>query len=395
MDSITLKQILSLVGKLDDSPGNDTPRERFRNYLRENVDEVGQVRDYVEESLRTAGAPFNRAFQDLINYLGHFMGFDVDFGRYQGVQGQIGHDGLWKSPSGFSLVIEVKTTDVYAIKTSTLMNYIDELISGKLIKDRDHALGLYVVGRSDPEVRQLENAILGEKRMDQLRVISAESLLSLAELMNDYDVSHEDILAILQPSGPVIDPVIDLMARLAAQPEDIGGKMEKPSVAKPTEVVPCLPVEEKIEPSYWLTPVKSDDIQTAEEVIESLVTKKGIYAFGERTPGRKHIKPGDGICFYATGNGVIAHAKVASFPEKNPSPDVRDPERYPWVFKLEDTKIYLKSPMVIDAALRAKLDAFKGRDPNTSWAWFVQATRKISEHDFGILAKGGSQSHSY
>ena len=166
--------------------------------------------------------------------------------------------------------------------------------------------------------------------------------------------------------------------------------MEKPPVAKPTEVVPCLPVEEKIEPTYWLTPVKSDDIQTAEEVIESLVSKNGIYAFGERTPGRKHIKPGDGICFYATGNGVIAHAKVASFPEKNPSPDVRDPERYPWVFKLEDTKIYLENPVVIDAALRAKLDAFKGRDPNTSWAWFVQATRKISEHDFRILVRGGS-----
>lgn len=150
-DSITLKQILSLVGKLDDSPGYDTPRERFRSYLRENVNEVGQVRDYVEESLRNPGAQFNRAFQDIINYLGHFMEFEVEFGRYQGVHGQIGHDGLWKSSSGFGLVIEVKTTEVYPIKTSTLMNYIDELISVKVIADRDQAMGLYVVGRSDPK----------------------------------------------------------------------------------------------------------------------------------------------------------------------------------------------------------------------------------------------------
>jgi len=28
--SITLDQILSLVGKLDDSPGDETPRERFQ-----------------------------------------------------------------------------------------------------------------------------------------------------------------------------------------------------------------------------------------------------------------------------------------------------------------------------------------------------------------------------
>lgn len=382
---------MSLVGKLDDTAGSDTARERFRTYLRENVNEVGQVRDYVEESLRTSGAQFNRAFQDLVNYLGHFMGFDVAFGRYQGVQAEIGYDGLWTSPSGFSLVMEVKTTEVYAIKTATLMNYIDQLISEKRIKDRDHALGLYVVGRSDPEVRQLENAILAEKRMDQLRVISAESLLSLAELMNDYDVSHDDILAILRPSGPVIDPVIDLMARLAAQPEDNGIKRDEVQKVKPPVAEPSHePIAEKEEPeaAYWLTPVKADDIQTAEEVIETLVGKKGIYAFGDRTPGRKHLKPGDGICFYATSNGVIAHARVASSPEWKPNPAVRDPDRYPWVFKLEDIEIHLDNPTVIDAALRAKLDAFEGRDPNTSWAWFVQATRKISAHDFEILARG-------
>lgn len=373
------------MGKLDDSPGDDTPRERFRSYLRENVDEVGQVRDYVEESLRTSGAQFNRAFQDLINYLGHFMEFEVEFGRYQGVQGQIGHDGLWKSPSGFCLVIEVKTTEVYAIKTSTLMNYIDEHISQKTIADRDHVIGLYVVGRSDPDVRQLENAILAEKRMDQLRVISAESLLSLAELMHDYDVSHEDILAILRPSGPVIDPVIDLMAHMAAQTKGNsyqgGGSLTKPSGPPFDTNIK----EQQREAAYWLTPVKADDIQTAEEVIENLVGNKGIYAFGERTPGRSHLKPGDGICFYATGNGVIAHSKVASYPDKKPNSAVRDPERYPWVFELEDAKIYLESPIVIDAALRAKLDAFEGRDPSTSWAWFVQATRKVTAHDFGIL----------
>ena len=43
--SITLNQILALVGKLDDSPGDDTPRERFRRFLKENVNEGGQVRD--------------------------------------------------------------------------------------------------------------------------------------------------------------------------------------------------------------------------------------------------------------------------------------------------------------------------------------------------------------
>ncbi len=34
--SIALKQILDLVGKLDDTPGEETPRERFRRFLKES-----------------------------------------------------------------------------------------------------------------------------------------------------------------------------------------------------------------------------------------------------------------------------------------------------------------------------------------------------------------------
>jgi hypothetical protein len=376
--SITLNQILALVGKLDDSPGEDTPRERFRRFLKDNINEVGQVRDYIEECLRISGDQYNRALQDLVNYLGCFLEFEVTFGRYHGVQGQIGFDGHWKSPTGFHIVVEVKTTEAYAIKTSALVGYVDELISEKKIPNWDNALGMYVVGRPDPEIRQLESAILAEKRTHQLRITSLESLLSLAEMMNEYDVSHQDILAVIRPSGPTIDPIIDLMARLVAQ--------RQAEVLPEEEVLPQEPSIEG-EVAYWLTPVKSDEEQTSEEVIQTLVAQEQIYAFGERTPGRKHLKPGDWICFYATGKGVIAHAKVLTKPEKKPHRKVRHPEIYPWVFSLENAELYLNEPIVIDATVRNQLDAFRDRDLNKSWAWFVQATRRISQHDFDILIR--------
>lgn len=376
---IALKQILDLVGKLDDSPGDETPRERFRRFLEENVREVGQIRDYLQECLGNSGDQYNRALQDLVNHLGRFLGFTITFGRYQGVQSEIGFDGHWESPAGLHVVVEVKTTEVYAVKTAKLVGYVDQLISEKKIPDWDHALGLYVVGRPDPEVRQLEKAIVAERRTHQLRISSVESLLSLAEMMNEYDVSHEDILAILRPSGPTIDFVIDLMARLAAQ----------------REVTPSLPKDEispgespeVAEANYWLTPVKSNEDQMAEEVIQTLVGEEGIYAFGERTPGRKHLKQGDWICFYATTKGIVAHAEVRTPPEKKPNPKVRDSKKYPWVFKLDNVKLYLSEPVVIDAELRNELDAFQGRNPTKSWAWFVQTTRRITEHDFNLLTK--------
>jgi hypothetical protein len=327
------------------------------------------------------------------NYVGSFLGFDVVFGRYQGVQGELGFDGHWKSPKDFHIVTEIKTTDAYAIKAATLTGYVDGLISEKRIPSWDCALGLYIVGRPDAELKQLDNAIIAEKRTDRLRVITVESLLSLAELMTKYDLTHQAILDVLRPSGPRIDPVVELIAGLVAESQD-----ETPAV--PQAGSPGHLREEKVPPvsatragespetggaAFWLTPVKSGDDQTAEECIAELVGEKHYYAFGQGTPGRKHMKAGDSIGFYATTKGVVAHATLSSSPQIQPRPDGSTCDVYPWVCSLKDTSLYLDKPVALDAKLRQQLDAFKGRNPEQGWAWFVQATRRISSHDFELL----------
>jgi hypothetical protein len=385
--SVSLNEILDLVGPLDDSSGEDTPRERFRRFLQKNVHEVGEIRDHIEQCLRTSGDQYNRALQDLVNYVGEFLGFKVEFGRYRGVQNQIGFDGRWQSSTGLNLVVEVKTTETYAIKTATLVGYVDELISEKRIPSWDAALGLYVVGRPDPELRQLENAIVAEKRTHQLRVISVESLLSLAEIMSEYDVTHEDMLVVLRPSGPGIDALADLIARLIAQ--ETVEHTEVPAPASVPQPQPPISVSGTAvtPPVYWLTPVKDHAKETAIDCVKNLVGKHGIYAFGERTLGRTHIKQGDWLCFYAAGDGVIAHAKVASAPEKKPDERVIHPEDYPYTLHVQEQRLYAEDPVVLDVTVRQRLDAFRGRDPDRPWAWFVQATRKITEHDFRALTR--------
>ena len=317
-----------------------------------------------------------------------------DFWGYAGLPGQIGHDGIWESKkeqeTRFYVVVEVKTTETYPINTATLTGYVDALIAQRRVSDWESAVGLYVIGRSDPEVRQLENAIVAERRNRQLRVISADSLLSLAEVVNEYDVSHDDVLSLLRPSGPKVDIAIDLIARLVAQATS---DVSVPQVA-PAE--PLAPRVSETEPQtravatathYWLTPVKSDEEETAKEVIATLVGNEKIYAFGERTPGRRNLKPGDWIAFYETEKGVVAHAQVMSAPERKPHPRVRHAEVYPWTFRLNDVRLYFASPVVIDVSKRGALDAFRGRDLEKSWAWFVQATRTITKHDFDLLTR--------
>lgn len=390
---LTLDQILSLVGTLDDTPGANTPRERFRRFVQENVTEVGQIRDYVEACLRASGPPYSRALQDLVNHLGHFLGFEVTYGRYHGVPGEIGFDGLWKSETGFHVVVEVKTTEVYAIKTATLLNYINELVSTKVIPDPDKAFGLYVVGRPDPELRSLENAIIGERKTDQLRIISVDSLLSLAEMTKEYEIAHDDVLAIIRPFGPNVDPVVDLMARLVAQPRSSAEVTAQPSSEVPmrgpgeaTEIRPVASSDAlRSEVGYWIAPVRSIPDESAKACIARLVGKEHIFAIGENTPGRKRIQPGDWIAFYANGVGVVAHAKVASPAEHKPVEIVRGLHKYPWVFRLINVKTYLDHPVVIDRALRSRLEAFRGRNPDGTWAWFVQVMRPVSKHDFGLL----------
>ena len=84
------------------------------------------------------------------------MGFEVEYGRYSGVHGKVGHDGMWRSGKDV-VVVEVKTTDTYTINTATLPNYINSLKSEGRIKPDDRVIGLYVYAKSDPQVKQLES----------------------------------------------------------------------------------------------------------------------------------------------------------------------------------------------------------------------------------------------
>lgn len=311
--------------------------------------------------------------------MGNFLGFEINYGRYSGVKGEIGYDGHWISPEGFHIVIEVKSSETYPIKTSILLEYINQLISQHKIPSDTEVLGLYVVGKSDPEIQQLKNAIIAENRTQQLRLISVDYLISLAELMNEYDVSHVDILSIIKPSGPSIDSIVDIMERLSSQ--------KIPSLEESNEIESENIISDDLDINYWLTPVKNRDGATAAETIKNLVEKEQIYGFGDKTPGRKTIKPGDSICFYESGNGVIAHAEVVSYPENNPHKSLKNPEKYPWTFKLKNPLLYLEKPVIIDKDLRSKLDAFNGKNMDTYWSWFVQSTRKQTKHDYELLTR--------
>lgn len=99
----------------------------------------------------------------------------------------------------------------------------------------------------------------------------------------------------------------------------------------------------------------------------------------------KQLKASDGLCFYMTGRGVVAEATVASTPEHHVPDFVPDAQRFRWGFRVDAVRYFFDKPVLINAALRSHLEAFRGRDPNKAWSWFVQGARPITQNDFERL----------
>ena len=157
-------------------------------------------------------------------------------------------------------MVEAKTTDVYTVKTATLLGYINALVSEGRIPQPNDTIGLYVYGRFDAHTSQLENAIKAEGRREKLRVASVDALLNLLELKQAYGLAHRTILNLLLPASVRVDPLINLISDVVAQEKEEGEinevapEIEERPPAPPTllaspptkskKATPLLPLDE-------------------------------------------------------------------------------------------------------------------------------------------------------
>jgi hypothetical protein len=239
------------------------------------------------------------------------------------------------------------------------------------------------------------NSIIAEGRTMQLRIATIDDLLSLAELREETLITTEEAASLLWPGSVFVADNVQLLARLASQGElvaeasTMSGEPATSTDEQRTTALPTVTVEPSDSTMYLITPVSDDTDVSAPNIIRGLLDS-GWYVFGEHTSGRKDLKPGDHICFYQSTVGVVAECEVASSAEHQPVPQpelVHEPERFPWRFRVRNPRYFFNTPTVMDADLRARLNAFEGRDLSKSWAWFVQGTRKINRHDFEMLTQ--------
>lgn len=165
--------------------------------------------------------------------------------------------------------------------------------------------------------------------------------------------------------------------------------------ARPTYDLPTVRAAGEIDCNYWILPAadRKDLGMSAKDVLRAWL-EKGMWGMHESTPGRKHLKAGDRLCFYAKKVGIVAAAEVTG-PADRPLPSEECPTtsisgqsfyRVPL-----DNVRWLSAPVQLDESTRTQLDAFQGRPPSAPWGWFIQSTSQISQRDFELLTRGSEQ----
>jgi len=232
-----VQQIISFAGngKLTDG---GTASQEFRSFL--SLVPSSLLDRYANECLSKSFDNSGLALQDIVNEVGKRLGFSVSPGRYRGIAGQIGFDGLWKSSEGEHIVVEVKTTDTYRIDLNTIANYRKELIKAQGLTEAESSI-LMVVGREG--TGDLEAQIRGSRHAWDTRLISVEALLRLMRIKEEIDDPQavRKICNILIPREYTrLDDIIDVVFSTATEvleeqvaSEDVGkdskrGKSEKP-----------------------------------------------------------------------------------------------------------------------------------------------------------------------
>jgi hypothetical protein len=129
-------QIVSICadGRLTDS---SECSKQFRDFLR--IAPSHKLVDYVNQCLEG----FERSgfvLQDVVNELGRRLDYRVIDGFYQGKAKGIGHDGIWYGKDGYSLIVEVKTSDAYRVNLDRIAGYRENLIKAGTVSENSSVL---------------------------------------------------------------------------------------------------------------------------------------------------------------------------------------------------------------------------------------------------------------
>src|SRR5262245_11854424 len=331
--SLSLADLLPLVGHLDDAPGFDSPRERFRRFLLERATHLPTIHTLIEECQRSVGEQHHRVLQDLIVVVGRVLQFSVTFGSYGRSADNLNTHGRWRSAGLLDVALQIETDHTAAI----LEPLVRAVTASRTAGDGEPRIGLCVVARQSAAGGKLAR-LIAQGQSPDIRVVSVRSLLSLAAHVAADRVRHAEVVELLRTS-PALDFMIDLMTRPGA-----GGRSSESNGNGHWRST-----NDEARPAFWVAIISGDAMVTPERWLTSVIADRHVLAVcdGDEEPG--HGSPGDWVCFFVPNKGIVGHAQLASVVDQGTSV-VRQGEKFGRVFRLAHTTLY-ERPVV--QALRA------------------------------------------
>jgi hypothetical protein len=333
---VTVDQILTLAGRLDDAPGYDTPRERFRRFLLDYVHEWPVARALIEQCQFSPDEQHRYALHELVVLLGQSLGFRTALSP-----------AAWHARGRLNLILDIKSNPSAPADLESLTAAVASAARA-LDAPAARTSGLCVLSPLYLYRDKVEES--AARATVPVAVVALRSLVALADMVDAGRVDRQDVARIFE-SNLSIDFMVDLLGQPAASPPD--ARVEAGAPSPEPDPLALAPQVDDDEAQFWLAPVVPDYATRPEEFLERVVAKRLTFGVADMTASGRAVQPGDRICFYVSSSGVVGHARVASL--AGGSGGLRDAHRFRQILHLQGLELFLSAPVPADAETQLRL----------------------------------------
>lgn len=361
---VTLEQLLTLAGHLDDGPGFDAPRERFRRFLGEYVNDAATSRRLIEEAQNTPGEQHQRALQDLVVNLGRVLQFEVVFGVPNTATGVAPYQGLWLSARSV-IVLDVRSSRSAPSVVDGLVRAVTT--AKETVPSGTSVAGLTALVPLALSRKKVDDAIAAASADVRLHAVPIASLLSLADLISSEHVTHPDIVRLFAGDAPV-DFLVGLVDRAVrkATPETAPAPARSTNEATVVPMPPASPATAEFrapvetvalprDPKTWLVSVAPEHAVPPDDFLKTVVGRRQIFGISLTGAPEGQVRVGDTLCFYLDFKGVVGSAQVDGLLEGGEG--LREAKRFRQVLHLDRVEIHQNAPVRLDPETQVRLHA--------------------------------------
>jgi hypothetical protein len=181
----------------------ETPRQYFRRFLAQNAPALADLSWYFDQALPrfSEGPDVRLAVEELIDQVGRVLGFDARRDDRDGY-------GLW-TMAGAHLLVWVLDGGMAIRQVGHAARSRDAWLASQDAPAGAEATCLFVLS-GDVNVRLLDDTVALRRASDYVRLITIDSLRTLASLVEGQVLTPEGTRLLLRPSSAFADPMIAL-----------------------------------------------------------------------------------------------------------------------------------------------------------------------------------------